>query len=286
MMQAEESSCAVCKKLFHPVLNRKRQCKTCLSTICKDCSPDKVQNHGRQERICEPCFQKDLQKKLFTSSNYDVVQLMFERDLKLQSLNEWDEKIKTLKEKITNTENDISTFEDIKNKKITEFEEKQKKIENDIKLMQESINNYKYMLVCMKDKKNNKKKELEEVNETMMQINEESRRLDDNINESENYIKDAKVENEFFQNVINEGISGYKIASLRLEKKINKRHRKTQNVLDVLTYNNALMKARIGELNKLLDEKKVKLKDIRSEYMNYQDLKSAVILYSQEENKS
>ncbi|OMJ67857.1 hypothetical protein SteCoe_34865 [Stentor coeruleus] len=270
MIQADDSSCVVCKKLFHPVLNRKRQCKTCFSIICKDCSPDKIQINNRKERICEPCFQKSLQKKLFTSSNYDVIQLMFERDLKLQSLNEWDEKIKTLQEKITNTENDLFTFEDIKNKKITEFEEKQKKIENDIKLMQESINNYKYMLACMKEKKNNKKKELEEINETMMQINEESRRLDDNINESENYVKDAKVENEFFQNVISEGISGYKIASARLEKKINKRHRKTQNVLDSLTYNNALMKARIGELKKLLDEKKNRLKEIRSEYMNYQ----------------
>lgn len=264
-----ENSCSLCRKSFKSVTNPKKQCKVCFNYVCRACSPEKVIENSVTKRICESCFQDEIQQKLFNSSNYDMVQLIFDRDSKSQMKDQIDEDIKRVTAKIsqlTEEEEKLREKNEIKN---IEFQDNQLYYREQINDLRESFNSYSKMILMLSSKIKDAKKEVQEVNKKLIDVNEETKFLDDKIYECSFFIKETEKEIESLNDIISESTKDIVIANERLEKNINKLHRRTINIIETLEYKNAVLKVKIKEISRNISEKEAKLNNIKECYCKY-----------------
>ena len=268
MENTEENSCKLCKKHFVSLIVPKKQCKFCFQYVCNKCSCEKFLEGDVKKRMCDACFQNKIQSDMFTSNNYDIVQLIFDRDLKIQSKKELDNRIMQFNKKIDSIAQEQMIIKELMAKKNEETENVKAKIKEKIEYLQQSNKSFNNMSPLIKEKSRETKKEVILKNDSMLALNEENSIIDDKIAECIRFIKETKEENNMLNQIIHKDELSIKIVGKKLEENINNKHRKTKDDLDSLNDNNLKILKKIRELAIIKAEKEIRLEEIKASYRN------------------
>jgi hypothetical protein len=149
------------------------------------------------------CFQKNVQNKILSSSNYDISHLMHECDTKIKTRTQIEQNIQDMLTKINDILNEEKLIKSeimLKNK---EIKERDAELDEKIEFFRNSFQTFCEASPKMVERVRQKKSQMTRSNEILFQINEESRQLDDKIIEYTEYLNQTKHENELINKVIN-----------------------------------------------------------------------------------
>jgi chromosome segregation ATPase len=267
-MNTDESSCSICKKSFNSLSKPKKICRFCGKVICQKCSTIKHQENSSKKRICEKCFQVNLQKSLLSNKSSSFQGFLDVINLKKAEKSSLDLQIAELEKDLSLTKEHISEIRGIHNKELNVIREKRVKLEESLQVLNESLRNIEESEGIMIERIKNLRLKVEEYNEILIQVNQDQSQLDDRIYQTKEMLCKTMNENETLHEVVNQEITEFAIKGKFLQKRIDKFHRKTLGNIESFNSDIAFLTVQVKDLEKKVQEKRIELSLKKDLYQN------------------
>lgn len=267
-MNIDENLCLLCKKSFNSITMPKKICRYCGKNVCSKCSSGKVQSTSGKKRICDRCFQINLQKSILSSSSQGILSLVEEKKEKDRIKLVVDAEIRQVEKDLALANEYLNEIRNLHSKELVAIREKRMKLEESLNVLNGSLKNIEQSEEIYREKIEVLKQKVQSYNENLIWINQDQSELDDRIYQAKEMLCNTMNENETLHAVVNEELTEFVVKGKFLKKRIDKFHRRTLGNIEAMNSDVAFLSVQVRELENRVQEKRLELNLKKEMYNN------------------
>lgn len=267
-MNIDENLCLLCKKSFNSITMPKKICRYCGKNVCSKCSSGKVQSTSGKKRICDRCFQINLQKSILSSSSQGILSLVEEKKEKDRIKLVVDAEIRQVEKDLALANEYLNEIRNLHSKELVAIREKRMKLEESLNVLNGSLKNIEQSEEIYREKIEVLKQKVQNYNENLIWINQDQSELDDRIYQAKEMLCNTMNENETLHAVVNEELTEFVVKGKFLKKRIDKFHRRTLGNIEAMNSDVAFLSVQVRELENRVQEKRLELNLKKEMYNN------------------
>ena len=246
----------------------KKICRYCGKTVCGRCSSGKVQSTSGKKRICDRCFQINLQKSILACSSQEISSLVEDRKEKDRARLEVDAETRQVEKDLALATEYLNEIRSCHSKELGAIREKRIKLEESLNVLNGSLKNIEQSEEIYREKIEAFRIKVQDYNENLIWINQDQSELDDRIYQAKEMLCNTMNENETLHAVVNEEMTEFVVKGKFLKKRIDKFHRRTLGNIEAMNSDVAFLSVQVRELENKVQEKRLELSHKKEMYNN------------------